>query len=212
MNAGKRRQQECLSQEQLAEKTGLSLRTIQRLESGQRVGRSSLKRLADFFETDVEELQARPRLSLTEIAGVDAMRNMSRHRAIQLILFVVTFFVCSFQWLAYYAWLNEVSSDASLWYILGIVAQIGVAAALLAWLFSLARVTFVWSYYGTTTAFVVAAIVLGIISEDRLNSPSGALLFPVFYSAMLLAQMLIHVLQLARSLKGETVVLLQYHG
>ena len=69
-----------------------------------------------------------------------------------------------------------------------------------------------WSYYGTTTAFVVAAIVLGIISEDRLNSPSGALLFPVFYSAMLLAQMLIHVLQLARSLKGETVVLLQYHG
>jgi transcriptional regulator with XRE-family HTH domain len=210
MNARKRRQQECLSQEQLAEKTGLSLRTIQRLESGQRVSRSSLKTLADFFGIAVDELQAKPRLSLPEIAGVKAMRSMSQHRAIQLILFVVTFFVCCFQWLAYYAYLNEVASDASLWHILGIVAQIGLAAALLAWIFSLARVTFVWTYYVTAALFIIAAIALGVISRDWQSSPSVALLFPVFYSAMLLAQMLIHVLQLARSLKGETVVLAQH--
>ena len=46
-----------LSQEQLAESSGLSLRTIQRVEAGHRISYSSLRALADVFEVDVDKLE-----------------------------------------------------------------------------------------------------------------------------------------------------------
>ena len=46
-----------LSQEQLAESSGLSLRTIQRVESGQRVGFASLRALARTLEINVDILE-----------------------------------------------------------------------------------------------------------------------------------------------------------
>ena len=46
-----------LSQEQLAEKSGLSLRTVQRVEAGHRVSYASLRALADVFEVDVDKLE-----------------------------------------------------------------------------------------------------------------------------------------------------------
>lgn len=51
------RKQKCLSQEQLADKTALSLRTIQRVESGHRIGFKSLRALATFFGKDVDILE-----------------------------------------------------------------------------------------------------------------------------------------------------------
>ena len=51
------RKQLHLSQEQLAEATKLSLRTIQRVESGHRVGFASLRALAKFFKMDVDQLE-----------------------------------------------------------------------------------------------------------------------------------------------------------
>ena len=45
------------SQEQLAEKSGLSLRTIQRVESGHRVGFASLRALAKTFDINVDLLE-----------------------------------------------------------------------------------------------------------------------------------------------------------
>lgn len=45
------------SQEQLATLTGLSVRTIQRIEQGQQPGLESLKALAAVFELDVAQLQ-----------------------------------------------------------------------------------------------------------------------------------------------------------
>ena len=45
------------SQEQLATLTGLSVRTIQRIEQGQQPGLESLKALAAVFELDVTQLQ-----------------------------------------------------------------------------------------------------------------------------------------------------------
>ncbi len=51
------RQQRLLSQEQVAEKSGLSLRTIQRVESGHRVGYASLRALAVVFDLDVDQLE-----------------------------------------------------------------------------------------------------------------------------------------------------------
>lgn len=48
------------SQEQLAELSGLSVRTIQRIERGQKPGLESLKSLAAVFETDLAALQEEP--------------------------------------------------------------------------------------------------------------------------------------------------------
>lgn len=42
------------SQEQLAEMSGLSIRTIQRIENGENAGLESLKSLAAVFETNIE--------------------------------------------------------------------------------------------------------------------------------------------------------------
>ncbi|MDO3385368.1 helix-turn-helix transcriptional regulator [Gilvimarinus sp. SDUM040013] len=46
-----------LSQERLAEATGLSLRTVQRAEAGHRVSYASLRALATTFEIDVDLLE-----------------------------------------------------------------------------------------------------------------------------------------------------------
>ena len=46
-----------LSQERVAEMSGLSLRTIQRLEAGHRVSYASLRALAATFEIDVDLLE-----------------------------------------------------------------------------------------------------------------------------------------------------------
>jgi len=48
------------SQQQLAELTGLSVRTVQRIERGQAASLESLKSLAAVFEIDVASLQAEP--------------------------------------------------------------------------------------------------------------------------------------------------------
>ena len=51
------REQKLLSQERLAEISGLSLRTIQRVEAGHRVSYASLRGLAAAFEMDVDQLE-----------------------------------------------------------------------------------------------------------------------------------------------------------
>ncbi len=58
-----------LSQEQLAESSGLSLRTVQRVEGGHRVSYSSLRALADVFGIDVDKLELE--LYAMDKAGTD---------------------------------------------------------------------------------------------------------------------------------------------
>jgi transcriptional regulator with XRE-family HTH domain len=53
----KLRQDRGISQEQLAEAAGLSLRTIQRIEAGHRVGYASLRALAATFDINVDLLE-----------------------------------------------------------------------------------------------------------------------------------------------------------
>jgi len=48
------------SQEQLAQLSGISVRTIQRIERGQNVGLESMKSLAAVFEIDIADLSAKP--------------------------------------------------------------------------------------------------------------------------------------------------------
>jgi transcriptional regulator with XRE-family HTH domain len=51
------RERKLLSQEKVAEMSGLSLRTVQRLEAGHRVSYASLRALATAFSTDVDLLE-----------------------------------------------------------------------------------------------------------------------------------------------------------
>jgi len=51
------REQKMLSQEKLSQMSGLSLRTIQRLEAGHRVSYASLRSLAATFQMDVDVLE-----------------------------------------------------------------------------------------------------------------------------------------------------------
>jgi transcriptional regulator with XRE-family HTH domain len=53
------RERKLLSQEQLADVSGLSLRTIQRVEAGHRVSYASLRALAAIFEVEADELERR---------------------------------------------------------------------------------------------------------------------------------------------------------
>lgn len=57
MQIRKFRQNRGISQEQLAEETSLSLRTIQRVEAGHRVSYASLRALAATFEVNVDLLE-----------------------------------------------------------------------------------------------------------------------------------------------------------
>jgi transcriptional regulator with XRE-family HTH domain len=56
MNIQQRRLERGWSQEELARHAGLSTRTIQRIESGQKAGLESLKCLAAVFETSISTL------------------------------------------------------------------------------------------------------------------------------------------------------------
>lgn len=51
------RERMLLSQERVADMSGLSLRTVQRLEAGHRVSYASLRALATAFKTDVDQLE-----------------------------------------------------------------------------------------------------------------------------------------------------------
>ena len=51
------RERKLLSQERVAEMSGLSLRTVQRLDAGHRVSYASLRALATAFEIDVDQLE-----------------------------------------------------------------------------------------------------------------------------------------------------------
>lgn len=69
----KLRLQRSWSQEQLAEFSGLSVRTIQRIERGQQPGLESLKSLAAVFEVDISELK--PESEIDSANCIDASED-----------------------------------------------------------------------------------------------------------------------------------------
>ncbi|MGX5172925.1 helix-turn-helix domain-containing protein [Aliikangiella sp. IMCC44653] len=107
------RQNAELSQEQLAQETGLSLRTIQRVEAGHRVSYASLRALAATFETNVDSLEqelyamknmnnefiekplwVRLLLSLPSIGKLD-LSGLKRHE-LSLVAYSVFAYIASF--------------------------------------------------------------------------------------------------------------------
>lgn len=211
MTIKKLRANKALSQEQLAETTGISLRTVQRAESGHHISQTSLKILADYFGVSLESLTDPIRIenAKSDITGNRALKSLNGHRAAQLIIFVSTFFVCVAQWLAYYANITPGTSDASLWTILSYVSQIAIVAAVFTYIFNHAKVTFIWGYYATTAAFVTCSIGLQVWNSGLKENANALLLNPAFFTLMLFSLLVFHVLQMALSLKGESVVLVQ---
>lgn len=63
MNIQQRRLEKGWSQEELARHSGLSTRTIQRIEGGQKAGLESLKCLAAVFETSISALMQEQTMS-----------------------------------------------------------------------------------------------------------------------------------------------------
>ncbi|MCG7534191.1 2TM domain-containing protein [Pseudoalteromonas sp. OOF1S-7] len=93
------------SQEQLAEYSGLSIRTIQRIERGQGPSLESLKSLAAVFETNIADLKEEPdsmsQDSITQqeqrvIEQVRAIKDFYSHLItyvlVNLVLFAINFF------------------------------------------------------------------------------------------------------------------------
>lgn len=69
------------SQEQLAEISGLSVRTVQRIERGGHAGLASVQRLAAALGVEVEELREDPARQVEEMRPVDAVTHALRHYA-----------------------------------------------------------------------------------------------------------------------------------
>ena len=73
------------SQEQLAHLSGLSVRTIQRIENGQSASTETLKSLASVFEMDFNELRDTPMSSIDQAPGLtqDEELALTQVRAIK---------------------------------------------------------------------------------------------------------------------------------
>lgn len=94
-----RREANHWSQEQLAEMTGLSVRTIQRIEKGQNAGLESWKALSAVFEVSIAELQGEismhPTAStlspqeLSALKQVRRLRRFYRHLIIYILVMVL---------------------------------------------------------------------------------------------------------------------------
>jgi transcriptional regulator with XRE-family HTH domain len=67
------------SQAHLAELTGLSVRTIQRIETGANPGLDSLRDLAAAFGVDVSELQAETQATPASMSMAEAVTHCLRH-------------------------------------------------------------------------------------------------------------------------------------
>lgn len=84
MNIQKLRLQRGWSQQQLAELSGLSSRTIQRIENGQPASAESLKSLASVFEIDFTTLTSEPDMSATATATATASTQAQQDEQLAL--------------------------------------------------------------------------------------------------------------------------------
>ena len=84
MNIQKLRLQRGWSQQQLAELSGLSSRTIQRIENGQPASAESLKSLASVFEIDFTTLTSEPDMSATATATATAATQAQQDEQLAL--------------------------------------------------------------------------------------------------------------------------------
>jgi transcriptional regulator with XRE-family HTH domain len=83
MSIQKRRLKKGWSQEDLARYSGLSSRTIQRVESGQTIGSESLKCLAAVFETSSDIITREQDMNISKDKSAQARFNRKEKEAIK---------------------------------------------------------------------------------------------------------------------------------
>lgn len=113
MNIQKLRLQRGWSQQQLAELSGLSARTIQRIENGQPASAESLKSLASVFEIDFSTLTSEQDMPETKTTRHDEQLALAKVRKIKgfyihLVQYVVVIGVL--------AVINLVTHPSKLWF------------------------------------------------------------------------------------------------
>jgi len=83
------------SQEQLAEMSGLSIRTIQRIENGENAGLESLKSLAAVFETNIEDSNKKEEVDQIrkEETYIQKLKGFYKLLGLALINLILFFFI-----------------------------------------------------------------------------------------------------------------------
>src|SRR5690606_19466184 len=76
------------SQDQLARFSGLSIRTIQRIERGQQAGFESLKSLAAVFEVEFSQLQMEPDMN----THTDSKTDLNEQQAMEYVRDLKSFY------------------------------------------------------------------------------------------------------------------------
>lgn len=100
------------SQEQLAQLSGLNIRTIQRIERGQTAGLESLKSLAAVFEVDLSDLQQETTMNNTATITEEEKRVIERvqdikgfySHAINYVVILTVLFIINFLTTPEYIW------------------------------------------------------------------------------------------------------------
>lgn len=100
------------SQDQLAQLSGLNIRTIQRIERGQKAGLESLKSLASVFEVDISELNqettmmAENNFSIEEQQALEYVRDIKGFYShlVNYVLVIAFLFVINFITSPGYIW------------------------------------------------------------------------------------------------------------
>ena len=113
MNIQKLRLQRGWSQQQLAELSGLSARTIQRIENGQPASAESLKSLASVFEIDFSTLTSEQDMSATTSSKQDEQLALARVRRIKGFYIHLAQYVVVISVLAM---INLVTHPSKLWF------------------------------------------------------------------------------------------------
>lgn len=121
MNIQKLRLQRGWSQQQLAELSGLSSRTIQRIENGQPASAESLKSLASVFEIDFTTLTSEPDMSATATATATASTQAQQDEQLALakVRKIRGFYIHLTQYvvvIAVLAVINLVTHPSKLWF------------------------------------------------------------------------------------------------
>ncbi len=88
----KLRLQKGWSQEQLAQMSGLSVRTIQRVERGKRAGLESLKSLGAVFNLDLTHLYEEPQMTTQELSLNEKNMTWEEQKALEYVRDVKGFY------------------------------------------------------------------------------------------------------------------------
>lgn len=117
----KLRLQRAWSQEQLAELSGLSVRTIQRLERGQAAGLETYRSLASVFEVNLEELQMQQEQTMSKEVSISGEESEVIEHVKELKGFYshAMTYVLVISFLAVFNWVTSPDYYWVFWVILG---------------------------------------------------------------------------------------------